>query len=402
MNNIIFIQFYSKIENINPNYKNMSMFELCNGFSDSHDLCKNHGDFYWVNHSKQLQSYGVNKQNDFFVELPFKKGIVYVSAYYLSQLYQVYNWALEYPNIKFIVGGPSTNPKTCIINHKIPSNMFIKYMTVEQYFNVPDFSCPWNLTIPDESNDMLLTYSYTLRSSCYWGKCIFCNQSQGNRQRTNIKFEFLDINYSGKQRVNLYTPAMTSSQLKDILYNLTYDKNIRYDIYLRGNKSERETLKEIFQNKKDKFPQCKFTLGVEYPSDRMLKYINKNVTVEGILKTIKIISDYNNNENIQIQLPFILGWDNLESSDIKELEYFLNQLPYDKIKLSFSVNLLTAKPNTYVFDNYKKKKDLHIGPFYYGYIPYISSDQINKTKQSFNLLNSKKVTVFDYNKIKDM
>lgn len=402
MNETIFVQFYSRIENTNPRFKGQSIYELCNGFSDTYDLCKSKGDFVWINHSKQLKGYGKNTDNHPDIDLPISKGTAYVSAYYLSQLYQVYMWAEKYPNINFIVGGPSTNPRNYIADDfSFPSNITIVNKTVEDYFEVENFSYPWNLELPNEDHDLTLTYSYTLRSSCYWGKCIFCNQSQGSRIRPKINFEFKNVEYSGKQRVNLYTPAMTANQLKILLYDLEYNENIRYDIYLRGNKSEREALKEILQNKTNSYPQIKFILGVEYPSNRMLTYMNKNVTVEGILETIKVLSEFGHHD-VQIQLPFILGWDNLIPSDLADMSNFLDQLPYDKIKFSFSVNLLTAKPNTYVFDNYEIGEKLYYGPFYYGFMPKIDKGQMYMTKQAVNMLFDHDVTVFDYSNIRGM
>jgi len=405
MKDVLFIQFYSRIENINPRFKGQSIYELCNGFSDTYDLCKSKGDFLWVNHSKQLKGYGNNEQIDIDISLPINQGTVYVCAYYLSQLYQAYKWALLYPDIKFIIGGPSANPKTFIVDYNIfPSNMTITEDTVEEYFNVPNFSYPWKLELPDEPHDMWLTYSYTLRSSCYWGKCSFCNQSQetqGTRERPKINFEFEDVQYDGKQRVNLYTPSMTAAQLKVLFYKLEYKEDVRYDIYLRGNKSERNALKEIFETRTSQFPQTKFFIGVEFPSEKMLLHMNKNATVDGILKTINMISQYGN-EDIQLSLSFILGWNNFDNNDIDCLNDFLNKLPYDKIKISFSVNLLTARPHTYVFDNYEKKRKLYIGPFFYGFMPLISDKQMLYSKQAINILFNQPVTVFDWHKIRNM
>jgi len=402
MKDTLFIQFYSRIENTNPRFKGHSIYELCNGFSDTYDLCKNKGDFYWVNHSKQLQGFGQNRIENIKVDLPISQGTVHVSAYYLSQLYQCYQWALQYPSINFIIGGPAANPDVFTTTDFIfPTNMHLTTKTVEEFFNIPNFSGKWNLELPDNDTSMTLSYTYTLSSVCYWGKCIFCNYSQGSRQRSDIGFEFQDVNYAGKQRVNLYTPSMTSKQLKELLYTLNYDEKIRYDIYLRGNESERRALDEIFSNKTKKLPQVKFIVGVEFPSIRMLKYINKNVTVAGVLKTINMIAEHAH-KGIQIQLPFILGWNNLELNDIVELENFLSQLPYDKVKFAFSANLLTAKLHTYVFDNYERKKDLYVGPFFYGFTPLISDEQMELSKKAIEVLFEQGVTVFDYHNIRGM
>ena len=401
MSETLFVQFYSKIENTNPNFKGYSIYELCNGFSDTYDLCKNKGDFYWVNSSKQLKGFGKNKVKDTNFNLPINQGIVYVSVYYLSQLYQVYLWALQYPNINFIAGGPAVNQNIFELKIKLPKNINLIESTVEEYFGVTNFSYDWNLELPDNDYSMILSYTYTLSSRCYWGKCIFCNYSQGKRNRPDICFNFLDVPYLGRQRINLYTPSMTSKQLNNILYTLPYDDKVRYDIYLRGNKMERETLKQIFANRTSKFPQVKFIIGVEFPTNRMLKYINKNVNVDGIIKTINLIAD-NARNYIQIQLPFILGWNNLEKNDIVDLKKFFKQLPYDKIRITFSANMLTAKLNTPVYDTYERKKELYIGPFYYGFMPLISNEQLQLSKDAIELMFDQNVTVFDYHNIRNM
>ena len=194
---------------------------------------------------------------------------------------------------------------------------------------------------------------------------------------------------------------MTSKQLNNILYTLPYDDKVRYDIYLRGNKMEMETLKQIFANRTSKFPQVKFIIGVEFPTNRMLKYINKNVNVDGIIKTINLIAD-NARNYIQIQLPFILGWNNLEKNDIVDLKNFFKQLPYDKIKITFSANMLTAKLNTPVYDTYERKEELYVGPFYYGFMPLISNEQLQLSKDAIELMFDQNVTVFDYHNIRNM
>jgi len=401
MKDTLFIQFYTRIKDTNPRFKGQTLYDLSNGFSDTYDLCKSKGDFIWVNHSKQMKGYGNDEHiND--VSLPIDKGTVYISVYYLTQLYQAYKWAIMYPNIKFIIGGPSANSKNYLVKPNIfPSNMTIIEKTVEDYFNVPNFSYPWKLELPDEPHDMWLTYTYTLRSSCYWGKCNFCNFSYGTRVRPKINFEFLDVDYNGFQRIALYTPSVTSMQLKSLFYKLEYDRNIRYDIYLRGNKPERDTLKEIFKKRTTKFPQTKFFIGVEFPSDRMLSYMNKNATVNGILKTINMLSNYGH-EDIQIGLSFILGWNNIEQSDMDSLNSFLDKLPYDKIKISFSVNLLKAKPYTKVFDEYEVKKELYVGPFLSGFEPLINKEQMAYSKQAINMFYNYNVTVFDWNNIRNL
>ena len=89
-------------------------------------------------------------------------------------------------------------------------------------------------------------------------------------------------------------------------------------------------------------------------------------------------------------------------SDVESAKEFVENLPYDKVKFTFGFAMLSARPNTYVFDNFKIKNKLMYGPFYYGYDPLINQEQIDITKQVANILYKPGVTVFDYYKIKDM
>ena len=78
MSDTLFIQFYGKTKS--------GWFDLCNGFSDTFDLCKSKGDFLWVEHE---QDYDKCYEEDTYenIPLPIQKGTVYVSASYVNHLY---------------------------------------------------------------------------------------------------------------------------------------------------------------------------------------------------------------------------------------------------------------------------------------------------------------------------
>lgn len=73
---------------------------LNNGFSNVHNDCLGKGDFFWA---EQFDDKLEMENND----LPVKSGIVYISAFYYNHLVQSYIWANRFPNIQFMVGGPS-------------------------------------------------------------------------------------------------------------------------------------------------------------------------------------------------------------------------------------------------------------------------------------------------------
>ena len=375
--NSLFVQFYNTINN---------RYDLINGFSDTYDLCKTKGDFLWIDENKPYK-------------LPIQKGTVYVSVCYLTQLYIVYQLAIMYPDIKFIVGGPVTNTNYWVGKTLIPKNINIITCTVEEYFGVPNFSYPWKLELPEIEQYDTINYMYTLDNYCYWQKCIYCSfKPIKPNSRTNIDFGFLNVEHTGKQVINLYAPSISPSKLYTLLSKLTYDKNIRYDIFLRADKKIKEVLKKLLIEKGDKFPFCKFFLGIEFPSNRMLKFMKKNNTVEDFLNIIEMLTEFGYGKQIIMHLPFILRWNNLESSDIIQLEQFLSKLDYNKLNFVFSVYPLEILLNTPLHNDYYIDIDekLYRGPFCYGFKPLISKEQIDLSQQALNLLNNQPVDIYDY------
>jgi hypothetical protein len=97
MGDTLFVQFFNEIKE--------TYFDLCNGFSDTYDLCKSKGDLYWTQHEADQTKWYLDETYT-NRELPISSGTVYISAIYVNHLYQSYIWAREYPDIRFIVGGP--------------------------------------------------------------------------------------------------------------------------------------------------------------------------------------------------------------------------------------------------------------------------------------------------------
>ena len=367
MENCIFVQFYS-------NFKNYKRFDLGNGFSDTHDLCKSKGDLIWLNHNKSdptLENYGYSSK--FIIE----KGTVYISALYITHLYQVYLWALRYPNIRFIVGGPVITSDCFIIEKKLPKNIILVNESVEDYFGIPNFSQMWKLHIPTEiPNKNGIVFSYTLENKCYWRKCKFCTLSnyKGNikyRGRKNINYEFKKVKYNGKKIVRLGADAITPTYIKNVLGNIPYFEGLEsYRVLMRPTRRELDALKTI-----GKISKARFTLGLEFPTNKMWQYMDKGYNYRDTLDTIQFLSDM----KLDIFINIILGWNNLTNEDIIELKYFMNNLSTPNI----SVNLhnLFIYRNTYLYNLYEKGEDYKIGPFYMGFYPKLNSEQLKLNKE---------------------
>jgi hypothetical protein len=391
MLNKIFIQFYSKILNTHPIYP-INIYELCNGFSDTLEYCKSIGEIFWVEHRVQKTTFGksdtINDQ-----KLPVKAKEIFVSVYYLSQLYQVVLWANENKESKFIVGGPVALPQMFELRGIIPKNIEITSKTVEEYFGLENFSQKWTLDIPPTEDDkrFSLAYTYTIDCYCYWGKCIFCNYFASKRKRPIIDFKKVP-DFEGNQRINIYSPSLTSKLLLETIPQLPKKDKIRYDSYIRPTKPEREAMKTLLEND---IPNLKFIIGVEFPSSKMLEYLKKGFTSEDLLEMINIIS---NRKEIVVALNFILGWNNIVKQDLIELEKFMKDISNTK-GLVFNINKLFAKPYSIIHDSYEIEKEVNYGPFHAGFFPKLNEEQQKMNLEADSIINDlSKGTVYDYYK----
>jgi len=384
MTDTLFIQFY---------YNLSRRLVICNGFSDTYNLCKNKGDFFWI-----------NEREMYTVDLPISKGTIYVSATFISHLIQVFKWTKKYPDIKFIVGGPIVSfPVTSTYKdvYGLIPNLELTAKSVEEYFNVDNFSEKWRLPINEigESTHLYDTvcFGYTISNErCYWKKCNFCSMPKGiNRAREVWDPHCIEnIEFDGVKLARLNTNAITCTDIKKVIPNLSYDKNIFYDVYLRGQKNECIALDKVFKNFKGVIPNLKFRIGIEFPSDRILKFANKGTTVQGILQTIDMLNKY---DNLQIYTMFIVGWPNLNEDDIKELKEFIDKV--GRIERIFIFKLFCpvgSKFHDIYLDAVKEK--MFSGLFYKGYFPSLKDEQLKLNQQASEMIKGMTDRVFSWNK----
>ena len=304
MINRLFLQFYLYDSE-------MDEYDLVNGFSDTWDYCKNLGDFIWISQDKIDAFYHRNIPE---IKLPFSEGIVYASCQLYSQISSVINCAKENPDVEFVIGGPAV-----LFDKKLSfilSNVTIFRGSVEEYFNIENFSCLWNLEIPEELKGKTIRYCYTVDTRCYWGKCSYCNlEKRINRIRPkkNLKYKF-GLNSGGREFVYLTDPSITP-KLLNWISNVDFD-NVLFECFARADK----ITKESFEKNSIDFYNLKLGVGIEYPSDRMLKIMNKGVSI----KDIEDFFGFINNTNISYTLNFIVGWPQLIEHDVFELKNSLH------------------------------------------------------------------------------
>jgi len=330
--------------------------------------------------------------------LPINKGTVYISAIYTNHLYQSYVWAKEYPNIRFIVGGPVAaerridakgwNPLYFAIDsYKVlPSNLKITGKSVEDWFEVVNFSAKWKLDVPEfVPDDNKIYFSYTLDNGCYWSKCIFCNIALHAkdlfRKRKDMNFEFQDIKHNGTKIVRLNTGSIRIPYIREVLPKLPCRDNMEYRLFMRPAKAENKALKEVLNKHSGEFPKCVLGFGIEFPSNRMLRYIDKGCNTDEILEFLSLCRS----NRIRVNANLILGWDNLIEDDIKEVKNFMDRVPDNSIT-SVQVRWLFAHPHTKVHDTYKGE-GITLGPFYEGFHTEISEKQKELNKGAGDIIS---------------
>jgi len=390
MADTVFVQFYNKTKG--------GYFDLCNGFSDTYDLCKSKGDFYWTEHEAD--------RNNWFLdetyanrELPITEGTAYISAIYTNHLYQSYVWAKEYPHIQFVVGGPVAaerkidskgwNPLYFSVDSPamLPKNLEMTGKSVEDWFGVSNFSGKWRLDVPEfVPDDGRIYFSYTLDNGCYWAKCIFCNialhAKELFRKRNSMDFEFGNLRHNGTKIVRLNTGSITIPYIRDVLPALPRGDDMEYRLFMRPGRAENKALKEVVEKHSGRFPHCVLGFGIEFPSNRMLKYINKGCTTEEIIDFLWFCRS----NGIRVNANLILGWDNLIEDDIREMKQFMERIPDNSIT-SVQLRWLFAHPHTKVHDMYRGER-ITLGPFYEGFHVEISNKQKDLNREAWEMISA--------------
>ncbi|MBU0969117.1 MAG: hypothetical protein KKC20_00655 [Proteobacteria bacterium] len=382
MNDTLFIQFYGKTKS--------GWFDLCNGFSDTFDLCRNKGDFLWMEHEEDCDKW-YDQEGYGELALPIQKGHVYVSASYVNHLYQAYVWAVQYPDIDFMVGGPVASER-CTgqegwqsvhfrVEKPLPPNLTLTGQSMERLFNVPEFSGTWKLEIPKKiSRDSRIYFSYTLENLCYWKKCPFCSIAQHSmehfRKRKHINLEFADINFPGHKIVRLNTGSITPEHIRQILPNLPKNDTMEYRYFMRAAKAETRALKQVVRQLNGQIPSTTLGFGIEFPSDRMWKYLNKGTQMDEVIETLEFCmkSGFRVNANV------ILGWNNLIEQDLKDLEGFMDILSEQAVT-TLQLRWLFAHPYTRIYDTYDGiENTIRLGPFNCGF-----NVRVNDRQKQLNL-----------------
>ena len=406
MSDIVFIQFYGKT--------NSGWYDLCNGFSDTWDLCRSKGDFLWYPHVQDADLW-YNPDAYGNLTLPISKGKAYVSASYVNHLYQAYVWARQYPDVEFIVGGPVASERCgggqgwnsvhFKVEGELPPNLSLTGRSMESLFGIPEFSGQWKLEIPDNVPEGSKVYfSYTIENLCYWKKCPFCTIAQHTpehaRKRKEFGLEFKDIDFKGHKIVRLNTGSITPEHIRRILPRLPVGDDIEYRSFMRAAKAETRAIREVVAQMKGNLPASTLGFGIEFPSDRMWKYLDKGTRMDEVIETLDVCRE----SGFKVNANVILGWNNLVDQDLKDLETFMDSLAENAVT-TLQLRWLFAHPYTKIYEEYEgKENSIHLGPFNCGFNVRVDEHQKKMNLRAANIIKEKceekQITLQGYKNLK--
>ena len=245
--------------------------------------------------------------------------VVYVSVSFFEHIFIVLDWARENPQISFIMGGPAITalPALQWEMYKIPSNVTGLDSLAESIFGLPLDPKRFKLVPPDPTISKL--YNFHIENGCYWGGCKFCIYPK-HYQGGDMGFDLEALWNAPPGGVWLGTSSISPKNCR-IFTELNYTDK-RYHCYVRGDSLILDALPKVLSNVKQP-SSLRFLVGVEFPSNRMLKIMNKCTDIDTLARVINILID----AKCKVSLTFMTGWGCLEENDIKEAEKFFKMLP---------------------------------------------------------------------------
>jgi hypothetical protein len=164
--------------------------------------------------------------------------------------------------------------------------------------------------------DKHLRYTFNNGSACYWQKCNFCiATARDGRSCENIKYDYENLKLAPEGRVYLSNPSTPGPMLKQILPLLSTYKQF-FTLFIRSGEKELKSLQSINVN----WTKFHFLIGIEFPSDRMLKIMNKGVTLDECRNMITFLQS----KKASFALYMIYDWPELTKKDVAEAKDFLS------------------------------------------------------------------------------
>jgi len=298
-------------------------------------------------------------------DLPVNTEKVYVSAITSFTILKIWDWAEEHPEIQFIVGGPAVWPGHPFkeLTKSLPDNLVLVGDFAEKIFDRPVNLKSWKLVPPKIDKNFI--YVYHIDDTCEWSKCLFCRRID-TKPHEMREYDLEPLWGATSGTVYLAADSLSPEQLS-ILKELNYNDK-QYRLYIRGTQQIYDSLKKVLNDVK-KSEHLTFCMGVEFPSDRMLRWMNKGTTVKELLQVINLFVEH----GCQFRLSYMTEWPNLTRNDLDEARKFFDSLENkDALLGSHFISCLTIgnKP----WSEYKGEP-LKFGNFIVGYKTRLSEQE---------------------------
>lgn len=333
MKDVAFVQFYTENAD-NLIFLQNGLSYVWNNIKDNH---------FWIKSGGLLTP-----------KCPISKGRIYASSWFRRDEDVLLKWKENNPNLEIISGGPlATSPQSNLM-------VYLKGSAEDVLFE-KQVESKFGLEIPSEFENSNIRYCVSLmkecfdekhRDACYWGKCTFCAKSSyGFKIRRNYAIPIVD--HPKHKHIWINTRAITPFLLEEIYSKLEDRSDVTYITYCRADALITRSLKNVIKCLKVDPKFIEFKVGIEFPSNHMLKVMNKGITKEEYLEFVKIA----NENNINLDFSFILNWPEVTDEDVKEVYSWLNDLS----KINYNINITgTLFPLTIYSDSELKTlyKDL--------------------------------------------
>lgn len=376
MNNL-YVQFVNNGQYTRERQQPFHIFQ--NGLSSVWNKCKNTGDMVWVGIKDDIP---VTEHKNIFV-----------SGWFRQDLLRAYRFAKNNPDKNIIVGGEVAKQSIFIKpKYKLPNLEITSLDAEERIFGEKYISPEWNFEIPEKykNENIAWTFPVDRGMGCYWGRCTFCRVPLGTFKR--IPYVKPPIIEGGKTKSVWFGSLCISPETAfDIFSQVEYRKDTFYFTYVRptieiGNSLDKAMrISNVGEN-------SVFVTGIEFPGNRMLKFIRKGTRVENQLDMIKKVISHGS----EITINLIINWPFLIEQDIDDASNFFNELKkLNYNKLSCEMYGFRIKEKSPMFEIFKGEKILIEDPLFEVnnyYVPLDDKQKELNTKlkhiyKDFNWLN---------------
>jgi len=365
----VFLQFYADEPYL---YGEDTIVNFLNGLSYVWDQLKNEGELIWRH---------VNDES----LPPVTEGYLYASVWYTKSLRLLHNWAKQYPKLEVYICGPIVLHYDFNIGKDLPNLHFVRDSAEDLFFN--GVTSKWNLEIPDIDKPIGYSVALTNGYGCYWGKCRYCKIMGALKYRDIETIPVIEHKHT--KYIWIHTYSLPPNLMKKIYPTFENRQDVRYATYVRGDKDIIKALQETIPNLSIDPKYLGFDVGIEFPSDKMLNYMDKGLTVKEYLDFTKVAAE----NNIRLHFNLIVGWKPTDIDDVKSVEYFLNELSKISKPNTITANLypLTIVSNRSMYSEYTLDE---LEPFKTDYdnivigMPKLNDKQKIATKQITELYHS--------------